>query len=349
MAEGGSRPTTGDQRRGCPGWTPLGSTVQDLSRPTPTRPGPDEVGLGRNHLTRGADCAQMAAPPGAACVQSPGASRGRGFELGPGLGTVLAFNVADETIEGALVTASGHAVCHRRISTRPDQLHRQPDDFYRQLADMSGAVLSDAFNRPDLLVNGPRGSTGLPLIGAAMAWPAALDRQGFIAERALGTAWRASTAREHLSRALGFPLERCHAIEIANAGAMTVAMECDTTNQWGSVLAVYVGSRISLGTFLLPHPRDHRLPFIDGVLIGGRRGIAGDIGHVALAPEIIRSINASFSPHDDLPRVETEAVCVCGSRRHLQALFGLPAITARLDLANCAGSDAVLSALREAV
>jgi predicted NBD/HSP70 family sugar kinase len=138
---------------------------------------------------------------------------------------------------------------------------------------------------------------------------------------------------------------------------MTVAMELEGSldrdgvlpNGRGGVLCVHVGETISLGTFLLPHPTGDRLPFIDGVLIGGRRGIAGNIGHIALPVEMIESLNSRPSPHDGLPPIDHRAQCDCGRSGHLQAVLGLTAVSARLDLADPADPDAALLALREAV
>lgn len=268
--------------------------------------------------------------------------------LGPGLGLVLAFSVGAERLRGALVTAGGEARCVVAEPYRPDQLRGRPEELLTRLGRVGAEVLRQGL-LPDsnLAVPTADGRRALRLIGATAAWPSPMDHESWPVGGTMLHDWRQRTFREHLHEALGLGLERCHAINDANAGALTMAFEQETPRA-GALICVHVAAGIGLGTVHQAIPTANRRPFIDAHVVGGAGNQAGEIGHCAVEPGLIDRLNRETRRkhpewNDTVPPLNVDRICNCGpARGHMEAVVGAEAVLDRLGRLQDNASQAVL-------
>ncbi|HEX6687147.1 MAG TPA: ROK family protein [Solirubrobacterales bacterium] len=270
---------------------------------------------------------------------------GHPARLGTGLGLVLGISIGSETLRAALVDANGAMSHQLEDPARPDQLHLSPEELLSHARGLGARVLSEAMDN-DML----RGDDGdLRLLGAAIAWPSPVDREG----RPGGTIlrdmrWRRSprsrrppTLPELTAKEFGppFAVDRCHALNDANAHAIAIAFDKsqarfaeENDELWSVALVILIGGGLGAATMMLaPHSRS-RLSFIDSRLVAGANGFAGELGHSPLPREVISARNrANTFDEEELPQLDYEkAECSCGAKHHLEAFASGRALIRRL-------------------
>ncbi len=215
------------------------------------------------------------------------------YHLGPGLGLVLALSVGGEHLVGALVDAGGRAHCVVRARPHPRQMTEAPENLLDRMAAVSTEVLERGLHEDaGLVCSTAQGGEALRLIGATASWPAPMRHDSTPLGGPLDARWRECSFREHLHRALSLPLERCHAMNDANAGALTLAFE-QPSPRAGAVMCVHVSAGIGLGTVHQAIPKPYRLAFVDAHLVGGRDGRAGELGHCVPDRWFLDGLNAA--------------------------------------------------------
>jgi predicted NBD/HSP70 family sugar kinase len=223
----------------------------------------------------------------------------RKIAFGPGAGLVLGVSVGAASLRAALVDANGELWNEHDAESLPDQLREDPAVVLDRIRDAAGAVLDPALKEGSLLVEG-----AIPLLGVAVAWPSAVDRQGKPAGHALtNNRWHGSQSLTQLvARHLGIDARRSHALNDCNAAAVAVSFERtrerDHAQQTNPELTLVLRLAGGIGgaTIIVAPPRhDQSLGvtsgFLDSLLIGGTDLLAGEIGHVSLPYSAIRALN----------------------------------------------------------
>jgi len=274
-----------------------------------------------------------------------------GYSLGPGLGLVLSFSVGGEHLVGALVDAGGVAHCVEHDDPHPRQMTQDPATVLDRITTLGKRVLTRGLQEDSgLLCPSAQGTNVLLLIGATASWPAAMYHDSLPAGGPIHEQWEHRTFREHLHQAIGLPLDRCHAINDANAAALTLAFEQDAPRA-GAVMCVHLSAGIGLGTVHQAIPRPHRLAFVDAHLVGGRDGVAGEIGHCVLEPAFVAQLNdpniKRRKRFEQWKPLDTSRPCDCEpeAHGHLEAVVGAEAVLDRLGLYK--QGDSLVRLLRE--
>jgi predicted NBD/HSP70 family sugar kinase len=274
-----------------------------------------------------------------------------GYVLGPGLGLVLAFAVGTEDLIAALVDAGGRAHCVEREAPIPRQMAGKPQVVLDRISTLAQRMLVRATEHgSSLLCEGVDGPDELRVIGATAAWPAAMNHDSMPAGGPISEAWQQRSFREHLHLALGLPLDRVHAINDANAGALTLAFEQDAPRP-GAVMCVHMSTGIGLGIVHQAIPKPYRLPFVDCHLAGGRDNLAGEIGHCVLDPSFVAHLNTASKSASKrfgtMRPLDPKRPCDCSpeARGHIDAVVGAEAVLERLKLYEPGGSS--IARLRE--
>ena len=284
-------------------------------------------------------------------------TRGHPAKLGVGAGLALGLSVGSQSVRGALVDSNGDMHCEYSIDPlMPDQLSLSPERLLARLRQVAATVLDRAIDDGTLL---PRGRGGLPLLGAAVAWPSPLDRSKRPGGWALRhPAWKAVdedsgerlSIPERMAATLGepFTIDRCHAIHDASAHALCLAFhesrertvdEQDAhPHMWRVGLVLRVGEGVSASAILLAPPNSRRLSFIDSKLIEGTKGYAGELGHLCIDKRAIDEINAG-SPEALAPIDYDRWRCSCGRQHHLEAFASVPGLIKRLQASKLAVPD----------
>lgn len=272
------------------------------------------------------------------------------LSLGPGLGLMLACSIGGESVVAALVDAAGTAHCVHEATIAPGQLGWAPRRLMPRVRDAAVAVLEQGLATPGLRVPSADGEH-LRVIGATVAWPVAMDRETRPVGGALQGGWSKRTSlRTHLHRGLGLPLRRCHAMNDANAGALTLAYEWDEAGD-ETIMCLHVAAGIGLGTVHLPIREPYRSPFIKAQLVGGRRrGLAGEIGHCKLDQSLIDELNRPLTNGSwKLRKLDGQRGCPgCGVDYvgHVDAVIGARAVLERLSRF-VEGETSLVEGLRE--
>jgi predicted NBD/HSP70 family sugar kinase len=258
------------------------------------------------------------------------------YYLGPGLGLVLALSMGGEHLIGALVDAGGRSHCV--VTDRPQrhQLTGPPENLLARMAVITTQVLERGLREEaGLVCPTVQGGKALRLIGATAAWPAPMRHETTPLGGPLDPRWRQRTFREHLHGALGLPLERCHAMNNANAGALTLAFE-QPSPRAGAVMCVHISGGIGLGTVHQAIPKPYRLAFVDAHLVGGRDGRAGELGHCVPDRSFLEELNAASKDRREhfghLASLDPTRPCDCDpeAHGHLDAVVGAEAVLDRL-------------------
>jgi predicted NBD/HSP70 family sugar kinase len=261
------------------------------------------------------------------------ASSGNTLAFGPGAGLVVAVSVGTSSLLAALVDANGDLSHQSAQPRQEDQLSAPPRVLLGRIRTAVADVLRSAFADPSKLVDGR-----LPLLGVAVAWPAAINRDKKPVSWALAdSGWHtARTLVDHVALELNLEKERTHALNDANAAAIAVAFDRtrrpDHLQQTHPELTMVLRLAGGIGgaTIVIEPPRDGRTGFLDSTLIGGKDHLAGELGHVAVSPAAVEALNAA---RDGLGSLEPHA-CSCVSRGepvppHLEAYAAVRAVTRR--------------------
>ena len=273
------------------------------------------------------------------------------YHLGPGLGLVLALSVGGEHLIGALVDAGGRPHCVVSDRPHPRQLTGPPEDLLARMAAISKEVLERGLREDACLVcPTAQGGKALRLIGATASWPAPMRHDTTSLGGPLDSHWRGKTFREHLQRALGLPLDRCHAMNDANAGALALTFE-QPSPRAGAVMCLHVSGGIGLGTVHQAIPKPYRLAFVDAHLVGGRDGRAGELGHCVPDRAFLEELNAASQVRREhfgqLAPLDPTRPCDCDpeAHGHLEAVVGAEAVLVRLG--RYEPGDSLFEGLRE--
>lgn len=280
------------------------------------------------------------------------------IRFGPGMGLVLGISLGTESLRAGLVDANGwllEATCpppgevdgvdeHERwhaveLTADKRQTEMSPAMLLDRIALAAGAVCARALRDPRLLVRG-----ALPLFGVAVAWPAPVGRD----KELNGTSfshwqWQVDGAppvTHRVAARLGLPTERSHAVNDANAVAMSVAFDDIRRRpeaQTRTLLALRVGGGLGAGTCVVgrwgaPLPRSM---FLGTRLIEGDGGFAGELGHLPVDEQHVREINELPTERglEPMPRLD----CSCGRPDPcLQTYASATAFVERLKLSQVA-------------
>jgi predicted NBD/HSP70 family sugar kinase len=266
----------------------------------------------------------------------------RPARLGVGLGLVLGISLGSETLRAGLVDANG--VVHEMATDplRPGQLGAEPKKIMTRIKAIAQHVLRDAIKDENLR---PPGSPDLLLAGAAVAWPAPVDRAKRLRGRAI---WHSDWKRpekgselpqslpDRLSEALGPPFtpKRCHALNDLSAHALAVTFDDSRraakepkNDEIRVVLVVRIGGALGSGIAVTAPHDSCRLSFIDTRLIEGTSGLAGELGHLPVGRRLIEEVNEG----SDLAPMDYDTwLCSCGKPRHLEGFASGKALIRRL-------------------
>jgi predicted NBD/HSP70 family sugar kinase len=249
--------------------------------------------------------------------------------LGDGWGWVLSVAIGTETCRAGLVDANGvlHPRARSEAELEPEQLKLPPKVLLRRVTAAVKEVLQRADGDPEL-----EGARGLRLLGLATAW--ACPVRG--SKRAAGTVmhpdWAelsAPTLPAAVATATGFPLDRVHAVNDANAHLLAAIFD---EGRWRAregdeersriALLLRIGGGIGASTMIVAPHRRSRLSFVDSIMLGGARSLAGELAHLPIEPSIVQRLNERASWVDGLAPLSTGWKCSCGQEGHLEALAG---------------------------
>ena len=262
------------------------------------------------------------------------------LRFGSGSGLVLAFEVGVEDLRGALVDANGETFCNRAADADPTQLSGAPPHLLNRLKRLAKEILKAGFRFVDADGTKLIDEDGcLPLLGATVAWPAPVGRDGFAHGHAfVDKQWHSVPLTQRVGATLRGPFEdlrRVDGINAANAAVMAVVFD-RTRSRAGEpetahsqiAMVVRLQGGISAGTMQIARHRPGQpLAFIKSRLIVGTNGFAGELGHLPISSSIRESINA------DRPRRLAEISdwgCTCPQRGHLEGLASVRALMQRL-------------------
>jgi predicted NBD/HSP70 family sugar kinase len=259
--------------------------------------------------------------------------------FGPGAGLVLGLSVGSSSLRAAIVDANGRLWHAHDAPSCPGQLTAKPSVILDRIREAVGTVFVQAREDDALQVNG-----ALPLLGVAVAWPGAVDRNGMPVGRALANdAWHGSKSLvQWVADLLEIEPRRSHALGEANAAALAVAYDrtCDHEHERQEhaelMIVVHIGGGIS-GATIIVEPPDRKSTlgvtsgFTSSVLIGDVCPLAGEIGHVCIRDAAIREINRDRPDKlNALRAVDCSCRDTADSRRHLEAYAAVGAITRRV-------------------
>ncbi|HUC15106.1 MAG TPA: ROK family transcriptional regulator [Acidimicrobiales bacterium] len=170
---------------------------------------------------------------------------------------VLAVELAAEALVVARVGPGGHL--HERLA--------QPRDTRRKLAPADAAATIGALAR-QLMNHAPAGAQ---LVGAAVAIPGIVRRgEGFV-HLAPNLVWRdvpfGALLSGHLPDRLG--------VAVANEADLGALAECARGAAVGHRHVIYVSGNTGVGAGIV----------VDGALLAGRSGYAGEVGHMKVNPD----------------------------------------------------------------
>jgi len=288
------------------------------------------------------------------------------LRFGPGMGLVLGASIGTESMRAALFDANGDVVevstggvgtpgepgkRYHCLEAEPsqEQPSLDPASLLDRLRRLCFLVLEGALTDDALLIGGK-----LPLLGIAVAWPGPLSRGDKLPTgRALRhpewTSKGAKSVLTHLSDAFGLEVERCHAINDANAAVLSVAFDQsrqpkENRGRLGeTTLALRIAGGLGAGTVTLTGRQfdeddplaGRRSTFIHARLIEGTGGFAGELGHWLVPPEFVSEIVRRGRPHHDDPleglAPPPDLVCACrGKPGCLETFASVRAFIARM-------------------
>lgn len=317
-------------RKNAAGLRVLESLLADGHRRTTLGDLADRAGIARRSMT---DVARSL-EPAKVIAREP-------VRFGSGAGLVLAFEVGYEDVRGGLVDANGVCVCDSTAEPDPAQLARAPHVLLDRLRGVAVDVLEQALENNELI-----GDDGcLALLGATVAWPFPLGRDGFAHGHSfVDREWRTVSLSRRVSATLRGPFESLDRVDGLNAAhAAVVALAFDLTRSRADeapgkhseiIMAIRLQGGIGAGTMKVARhsPRDKdqarsRLSFLDSSLIVGTSGFAGELAHLPISNSIVDSINA------DRPRGLEKLSrwqCSCGQPDHLEGFASGRALMHRL-------------------
>jgi predicted NBD/HSP70 family sugar kinase len=282
--------------------------------------------------------------------------------FGPGAGLALGISVGAQSIRAGLVDANADVHCLHTVDSLPGQLDLPADRLLDRIADAAHVALAKGLDDDRLKVNDK-----LPLLGLAVAWPSAIDREkrpmGFVLTHRSWTEPHQDTRRvqsipERLARRFGGPfvVDRCNVVHNVGAHALSLAFHesrrrtaspgispPERSTRWRVGIVIRLGEQIGASAILLAPPTRGRLSFIDSKLIEGTNGLAGEIGHLPVDRAVIDEINKNAVA--GLTRIDHAGErCSCGKDGHLEAFGNVSALLRRLN-----GDKPLTQAAREQI
>jgi predicted NBD/HSP70 family sugar kinase len=261
--------------------------------------------------------------------------------FGPGAGLVLGVSVGASSMRAAIVDANGMVWHTHDGPPCPGQLEADSSVILDRIRQAAGTVFMQALKNEALLVEGT-----LPLLGVAVAWPDAVNRNDKPAGRVLADDhWYTSQSlTQRVARHLNIDPERSHALNDANAAAIAVAFartcKHEHERQKNPELTIVIRLAGGIGgATIIVEPPDHdeslgaTSGFPKSVLLAGVDQLAGEIGHISLCDRTIRDVNGG-RPRG-LAALQTDS-CSChestgaSSSHHLEAYASVGALTKRV-------------------
>jgi predicted NBD/HSP70 family sugar kinase len=245
--------------------------------------------------------------------------------LGPAWGLVLSVALGEESCRAGLVDANGALFHELELTPHPEQAKLDPQMLLARIERAARRVLDRARIDPELAIDGK-----LPLIGVATAWPCPVRGSKRAAGAVLHTDWskhKPSTLHEAVAAALGCPPEKTHALNDANAHALAVVFDkararaADPDDHAGRIdLVLRLGGGLGAATMIGQPHRRARLCFIDSIMLGGARSLAGELAHLPIESSLVAELNGRAKWVDGLAPLSMDWRCSCGQPGHLGAL-----------------------------
>jgi predicted NBD/HSP70 family sugar kinase len=294
----------------------------------------------------------------------------RPLALGPEVGLMVSASLGKESLRTAVVDGNGElratyeapAVDHRIKNQEPEQTLNDIAAAVNvvleravELAEVEHAKPLGSLDRKPLFVERASGRTVhrfLPILGVAVAWPMPVHRYTKHPAAndpslvAIHDRWYGSALTDLVADRLGFPRNKVHALNDANAA--TIGAVFDEIRHVGMppaelgeeqraqaeypptriAMTVRIGGGIGAGTMTIGRysPRSFD-SFNDAALLESQYGLAGEIGHVVADADSLARVNAH---HGTLLPLSTETQCSCGLSGHLEALASGHAVVERL-------------------
>jgi predicted NBD/HSP70 family sugar kinase len=282
--------------------------------------------------------------------------------FGPGAGLVVGISVGAESVRALLVDANGWEYCPTESDALENQTAAEPGVLLSRIKSTVAQVLAEASKRSNLMVDG-----GLPLLGWAVAWPTAIDRDGKPSDYALShPSWSNGQALgQRVQLELGIPDMPTYALNDAHAAAIAIA-HYETHRQRRTpwliphlTLVLRLAGNISGAVIVLEPPKGETSGFLNSILLGGVDNHAGAIGHAPIALETVASLNAVRNAGLAEERAGeladlTPQACSCmppddGVRHHLEAYASVFALTKRVYGESRSRHDALTAILQAPV
>jgi predicted NBD/HSP70 family sugar kinase len=195
---------------------------------------------------------QETAPPSRAGAGRPSLV----VSLGPGRVWALSIELAPETLVAARV-APGGRIEDRLAFQRDWQAHLAPE--------MAASVIADLAR--ELIARAPRNAR---LVGAAAAVPGIVRREDGFVHLAPNLLWREAPFGSLLSGHLSSP----HGVVVANEADLAALAESTRGAAVGCPNSIYISGNTGVGAGII----------VQGSLLAGRSGYAGEVGHMKVNP-----------------------------------------------------------------
>ena len=261
--------------------------------------------------------------------------------FGPGAGVCVGVSVGARSVRAVLVDANGWEYAGETIDELDEQLAQEPLVLER-VKEAVHRVLRRGLKDANLLVN-----DSLPLLGIAVAWPTPISRdRGPVGHALAHPTWNNGPLDQRVQLALGlgdvrdvrtFVMSDAHAAAIAVAHRETRGTENLNWTYPRLTVVLRLAGNVSGAVIVVEPKRQNRdkleiSGFKDSILLGGIDNQAGEIGHVPVSRELIKTLNRHAIEGLGQMRAGRCSCTVADAQTpdHLEAYASVLALTRRL-------------------
>jgi predicted NBD/HSP70 family sugar kinase len=254
--------------------------------------------------------------------------------FGPSAGLVLGVSIGATSVRAGLVDANGWLHNEQQGAELLGQLDLPPEELFERIRLTCEPVLANALENRGLLVAG-----SLPFLGISVAWPAPLDTAKVPHGALTHPDWMSTGhgVHERLARYLHVREDRSHALNDAAAATLAVAFDHTRVPEYlthsspQQLIVVRLGGGIGASTIVVePIGSEGASGWMSSRLTGGRRGLAGEIGHTPIDGAQLEALQSGRT--EGCPPFKRVS-CSCAQQgkqpAHIEAYAGGLALAAR--------------------